>query len=276
MNLSEVEKLLELYDAGETSEVDEASLNAFFQSVDMESIPAHLHIYAYQFKAFADRRGDCIDTDVLLSKVPLGKDPHPRPSSEKSKYFVLRQRWAIAACISFLVIGTSAGYLFSKKITIERAGSETAILKQEIKEVKQLLMFSLLEHQSASERIKAVSFADELPELNNAIAAALFKTLNEDANVNVRLAALNRLSNYTKDKWVREQIVASLKKQHESILQITIIDILVRLNEKSAHDTIEAVMNNKNNSDVVRKMAMKAVHILKGKGTEIQHSKKTI
>jgi len=56
--------------------------------------------------------------------------------------------------------------------------------------MKQVMLLSLLNDPSASQRIRAVSYTDEFSSVDLKVIGALFTTLNGDPNVNVRLATL--------------------------------------------------------------------------------------
>jgi anti-sigma factor RsiW len=95
--------------------------------------------------------------------------------------------WKIAASIILI----ASGIFIGTNITgVNNTNTEVAGLKNEVKEMKETLVFSGLTEASASERIKAVSYADEINQPGDKIVKALITTMNEDKNVNVRLAAL--------------------------------------------------------------------------------------
>ena len=80
------------------------------------------------------------------------------------------------------------------------------MLGQEVSDLKELMMLSLLEKESATERLKAVSLTQEMDQASQKVTSALLQTLNNDDNVNVRLAALDALKPYSSDGNVRAGI----------------------------------------------------------------------
>ncbi len=84
-----------------------------------------------------------------------------------------------------------------------------AELKSEVRDVKQTLMLSMLKQESASDRIKAVDYAEEIVNPNQQILGALITTLNHDKNVNVRLASLYSLSKFAGNRTVLDSLVVS-------------------------------------------------------------------
>ena len=124
--------------------------------------------------------------------------------------------YKIAASIILIASGVFIGTLITTNK--ENENIQVADLKNEVKEMRETLMFNLLTEESASERIKAVSYADEINNPDSKIVAALITTMNEDKNVNVRLAALNAVSKFSDNKNVSDALIASLGKQTEPLM----------------------------------------------------------
>src|SRR3990170_3353324 len=92
-----------------------------------------------------------------------------------------------------LILGLAAGYILrSPAEKDEQIGK----LGQEISELKEVMMLSLLEKESATDRLKAVSLTQGMDQGSKKVTEALIQTLNNDENVNVRLAALDALKLY--------------------------------------------------------------------------------
>jgi hypothetical protein len=164
----------------------------------------------------------------------------------------------IAACFVLILGGVFIGLLFQRSGTDSR-GSEMAELKSEVTAMKEALMFNLLSDASASERIKAVSYADNMNNPGDDVIDALFNTLNNDDNVNVRLAALNAINKFARDRRVRDSLVASLRLQKEPILQIVLINILTGQKEARARQPIKDILQNKETLAPVKDAAEKGL-----------------
>ncbi len=74
-------------------------------------------------------------------------------------------------------------------------------------------MLSMLQNPSASQRILAVGYTDEISQVNNKVIDALLTTLNEDPNVNVRLITLETLVKLSSEPKVSEGLVQSITLQ---------------------------------------------------------------
>jgi hypothetical protein len=159
-----------------------------------------------------------------------------------------------AAAVAIFFLG---GYTATKW----RGGNDTASapqiieLKKEVKDVKEMLMFDLLKEESASDRIKAVNYADNMPNPDRKVLDALIHTLNYDKNVNVRLASLYSLAKYTGTALVRDSLVGSLGKQTEPVIQVMLINLLTEKKEKKAIGPIQDIISNTNTLQEVKKIA---------------------
>lgn len=182
------------------------------------------------------------------------------PSSENPWYF--SRFYRVAAGILLLICGTFIGMLFYSNITVTEQHKELSQMKSEVDELRKTALFTMLKDQSSSYRIQAVNYAEEIetPDVN--VIDALVKTLNNDRNVNVRMAAAYALAKYTGIQSVRDSLVKSLPKQNEPILQVTLINILVTMKEKSALKPIEQIISDKTTMDEVRAVAENGARLL--------------
>ena len=96
------------------------------------------------------------------------------------------------------------------------------------------MVLTLLDQPSANKRLQAVNEVNKLSSVTKTITKALFSTLNNDTNVNVRLSAIEALANYTEIPEVREGLIASIMNQKSPMVQIALADLMVKLQEKKA------------------------------------------
>lgn len=170
--------------------------------------------------------------------------------------------YRIAAAIALLIAGTFIGIFLKGKISNPYTASEFIQLKSEVSELKKTAMFTMLKDGSSSNRIQAVSYADDLGQADENVIDALVKTLNYDKNVNVRMAAAYALAKFTGQKSVSDSLVKSLSVQTDPILQVTLINILAERREKSALQPIQKIISNKNTLKEVRAVAENSLRVL--------------
>lgn len=115
-------------------------------------------------------------------------------------------------------------------------------LSDEVSEMRELMMLSMLEQESTSERIKAVNLTREMPEASDKVTAALLKTLNEDENTNVRLVTIEALLPYTDDAKVRKGLVQAIRYQDSPMVQIALAEVMVALQEKRSVEELRSLL----------------------------------
>lgn len=177
---------------------------------------------------------------------------------------VVRMSWfsalgktAVAAAI--LLAGMLIGYRLH---TGTDNSKELGDLKTSLKEMKETLMINMLDNESASERIKAVNYAEEIPTPNQRVINALVNTLNSDKSVNVRLAALYSLARYNDNRAVTDSLVNSLGRQTEPIIQIVLINILGERKETKAIQPMRNLIEDQKTLKEVKDMARKELNKL--------------
>jgi len=198
---------------------------------------------------------------MLQSELNLQSAQNILEKDVKSKIlsfnFASPIRKIAAACI-ILFAGILIGVLIKYPAT-NTSTEQLSDMKKDIKDMKETLMFTLLKDESASQRIKAVSYAEEMPNPNQQIIHALINTLNEDKNVNVRLAALYSVNKFSGDGAVRDSLVQSLSKQTEPIIQIVLINMLMEKNETRAIQPIRDIISRANTMNEVKEIGKKAL-----------------
>lgn len=169
-----------------------------------------------------------------------------------------RYSWPAAAAIFLFLTGLFVGNRW-RPGNESGASSQIRELKSEVKDVKEMLLFNLLKEESASDRIKAVNYADEMPNPDQKILFALINTLNNDKNVNVRLASLYSLAKFMDLQVVRDSLVSSLGKQTEPVIQVVLINLLADKKEAKAVKPIEDIISNKKTLKEVKQIALKGL-----------------
>ena len=257
MKISEIEALLRRYDAGETTPEEEERLARYFTA---GPTPPQWAGYAAQFGYFRAQGQETVSAEAVFDRLPF-----EAPAKSTTAPRVIRLSWGmgLAASVSLLLAGFLAAWLLLRSGAPAAPQGDMAAVQQEVKEMKQLLMLSLLENQSASERIRAVSYAEALTGLDPAVRDALIRTLDSDQNLNVRLAAAEALGRFPGNEEVRQALIGALERQPDPMLQITLIHLLVNMEEKRAAGSIEKLIRRDSTPEVVRSLARKGLSALK-------------
>jgi len=162
--------------------------------------------------------------------------------------------------MAFLAIGLLVGYSLTRNSS---SSGEVARLREEVTHTRQLVALSLLQQQSASERLKGVDWSYRIARPDPQVLSALLHTVNYDQNVNVRLAALDALHQSTSNEMVRHGLVESLERQSSPMVQIALIDVLVDIHDQQASAAVKGLTQEAGLNPEVRERAQWALEQLK-------------
>ena len=136
--------------------------------------------------------------------------------------------WQMGIGFAMLVIGLGVGYAV-RPAGSANSNSEVAQLRGEVSGMRQMVALSLMQQQSAGERLRGVSWAYRAEPSDTEVLSALLSAVNNDPSVNVRMAAVESLHQFGASLVTRTAIVQSISKQTSPLVQIALIDLLVDL-----------------------------------------------
>lgn len=162
---------------------------------------------------------------------------------------------------SFLLLLTGIGiaYFLTMRPANDNTEQELSKLSEEVKDMKQMVMLSLIENPSATERMKAVSYTKEISNADNRVIGALLTTLNEDPNANVRLVALDALVKYSHIPYVREGLIQSISLQESPLLQAALADAMLKLREKKSVEPLQKLLKKNGTGNPAKPKIEKAI-----------------
>ena len=157
-----------------------------------------------------------------------------------------------------LVAGFATGFWLQRKAV----NPEVTQLTEEVSELKEMMMLSLLQKESVTERLRAVSLTNDMDKVSDKVTEALFQTLNHDSNVNVRLAALEALTLYSTQSEVREGLVRSISLQDSPLVQLTLAELMVALQEKKSVGELQKLLDSDQTPKEVKNKLKKSIEVL--------------
>jgi hypothetical protein len=180
----------------------------------------------------------------------------PRPWQR----YVLQGLAAAATLLIGIGIGWSAAG--GTRPTQTSSDSEIAAMRSEMHDLREMVSLSLMQQQSASERLKGVSWVGQIDRPSNELAAALLDTLMHDPNVNVRLATVDALERFASEESVRRAAVAAMDRQTSPFVQIALIDFMVKVKDRESVATLRRLSQDPAVNDAVRMRAVSALQQL--------------
>jgi hypothetical protein len=166
----------------------------------------------------------------------------------------------VAWSAALLVIGIFAGNYFGNRPTHPIANQdEIAAMHTELTNMRQLVVLSMLQQQSASERLQGVSWSQREAHLDPQVMSALLHTLRFDGSVDVRLAALNALSRHAGQPQVHKGVLDALQEQQSPLVQVALIDLLTEWRDPDAAQRLRNFEQTPNLNPTVKQRAEWAV-----------------
>jgi hypothetical protein len=237
--VAELEKLIEAGTVAITDLRDLSLLND--RIVKMEDLSPSLNL------------DDTFYTALAKEKKSIAK---PQASFRWSSLFQWNPQTGFA--LALLVVGLVSGYMINNL----KPNPEIKELTKEMTEMKEMMMLTMLEKESATDRLKAVSLTSDINNASKKVTDALFQVLNNDPSANVRLATLDALSSYAKNPEVRVRLVQSIASQDDPLVQIELAELMVELNEKSSVKELRKLMDGNTTPKEVKEKLKESIDVL--------------
>lgn len=242
MNKEELESLLIDYFDGNLNEVDGKRAEQVLTNPETYALYEQLK----EVLEVMDRSAS-LEPNPRLRKV-FDELIHDELRMQKSAKVMAIQPviYRVAAAIAFLVVAGIGGYwvVQNQKAQADQA-RELAEVKKEMEATKHMMLSLMSNDQSASQRISGVTVAYKFEKTDDEIVKVLVKTMHEDPNTNVRLAALEALGKFQTEPEVRKALIHSLSVQKDPMVQIALIQLLVTMKEKGVVKDLERLTKDK-------------------------------
>jgi len=216
--------------------------------------------FAAMLHAYQEGRSDRGKAHFELDRVE--REPR-RVGSPWSFWQWLRTPVGVVAwSAALLLIGLLAGNFYAGRTPHAPASGnqeQIAQMEEELRSTRQLVVLSMLQQQSASERLQGVSYSQREQQLDPQVRVALLHTLRFDGSVDVRLAALDALSKHAAQPQVRTGVLDALQEQQSPLVQVALIDQLVEWRDREAAQQLKNFEQQPNLNPTVKQRAEWAV-----------------
>lgn len=174
----------------------------------------------------------------------------PKPSGFWS--FLRQPAFQVGFSVAMLALGIFAGSQFFGN---RGSHEEVATLKSEVQNMRQLVALSLLQQQSASDRLRGVNYSYRVEPSDTEVLSALLRTVKTDPNANVRLAAVDALRQFGDSPVARRGIAQALGKQESALVEVALLDLVRDLRDKDAIPEVRALADRAGIDPAVRERA---------------------
>lgn len=158
--------------------------------------------------------------------------------------------WQVAIAAATFVVGLWIGPRLG--------GGEIEELRSEMRSMTRAVTLSLLDHPSVTERLRAVSLTETVPD-DDKVTRALLTAIAEDDSVNVRLAALGVLSGMLDQPRVRTGILEALERQTAPMMQAAMADVLLAADEPRSKSAVRGLLEKETVNPDVKNYIRKAL-----------------
>jgi hypothetical protein len=165
--------------------------------------------------------------ESTMDAILAAQKPQPRRWSVFD-FWPRKPVWQAAIAFACLVIGVVTG------MTLRRDNTEISKLHDEIASTRAMVALSLLQQQSATERLRGIDYSGRLASMEPEVLNALIQAVDRDPSVNVRLAAIDALTRAAGDGSVLRSLTASLIRQDSPMVQAALVDYLADAHDRAA------------------------------------------
>jgi hypothetical protein len=158
----------------------------------------------------------------------------------------------LALAASLLLAGVIVGRATTAHPAVPQSGTDIAGVRSELRDLRQMLTLSLLQQQSATERLRGVNWTAQIDQPGNEVVAALLDTLLHDPNENVRLAAVDALRRFSDRQDVRLGTKRAAVDAGAPLLQVAVIDFMVETRDPQAPALLRALAQDPSQDASVR------------------------
>lgn len=248
-NLSpeEDQMLQQLIESGEIDLIEIEAMRQLHDQLDMIRIPQPSDEMSKNFYQMLENAQD------KKSGLPNTLNSIATWLNEKlSQLTVARIGYASALVIAGFLIGA----------TLNSSSEELEQLSEEMQSLREMMMVSLLEGPSTTDRLRAVTISATIPEADSKAIRALLFTLNNDESVNVRVQAVDALMRWSGNETVREGLVKSITHQNDDMVIISLADAMVELGMRQSAGEFEKLMKERELNELTKTKLENSIAVL--------------
>lgn len=228
LDADQQKKLDQLIESGEIDLLDLKEMEMTYGNLDAVDIPQ-------PNSAMRDRFYTMLEEEKEAPSVSWPQKINAWIDEQKHRFQLRYVMYAAALFLAGLFFGDLYAPFTQQDQKIEQ-------LTSEVSQMREMMMISLLDNSSATERLKAVNISQEIRSVDDRMVSSLLKTLNNDSNVNVRLAAVDALVGHASNPAVRTGLIRSIANQQSPIVQAALADAMLTLQERQSVDEFKKLL----------------------------------
>lgn len=173
-----------------------------------------------------------------------------------------------AFALALLVCGLLAGqHYLARPATdpdrIKELELQVAQTREQMNSMGQLVVDSLLQQKSTTERIQAVLTTMDQQKPTKADLYAMLTSLQTDPSINVRLSIVDGLARHADDSVVRSGVLSALPRERAPLVQVAMIELLANARDQAAEPVFEKLSRDEAVDLNVRNAARRALAVMR-------------
>lgn len=228
LNPDDQKKLDGLIASGEIDLLDLKEMEMMYGKMDSVEVPK-------PGSAMRDRFYVMLEEEKRSQNISWSQKLNTWIDNQKNRFELRYLAYAVAIFLAGLLIGDLYAPLSNQNEQIDQ-------LTAEVSQMREMIMISMLDNSSPTERLKAVNISHEIHSADDRVVNALLKTLNNDSNVNVRLAAVEVLASHATNPAVRSGLINSIANQQSPTVQAALADAMLVLQERKSVDEFRKLL----------------------------------
>ncbi len=235
------------------------AIDSLLKELENESFTKEkLDMLCHQFPDCAENLQTTLAMWQQLEEVP---SPEPSPAMDAGFYKMLSEftteqakaskawwdldwvrlngfnlKWVALAGV--FMLGMASGVI----LWPEKQARGIADIEQNLNSDQAVDWVALTSAQSTTERLMSIQQIRERAELDDQIVQALGEVLMHDENENVRLSAIETMLYFADNPKVRENLIRAIPYQSSPLIQMTLAEVMVALNDSRAVNEIRQLL----------------------------------
>lgn len=234
-DIKEIRSLFDKYLEGKTSLEEEEVLKAFLQS---DEVPDDLISFR----------------DEFLHYEEFGEIQAPEISYKNEEVRVIKPWWqeVVRYAAVFLIASISFSIGYFLKNDNNDLTSQVALLRTEIKTLKETTVQVLLESEESHQKIQAMVLATQLAEPSDQLMMQVARVYEVDSNPIVKNVALEFLISKKQTERIKNLLLASIISDDDPFIKMEAIRVLSEFNDAQVNDQLQKLLENSELDSIVR------------------------
>lgn len=254
-SIDNIKALLEKYYEARTGLEEEQILFDYFSS---EEVAEELLPYKEEFQAFSQEYPKLKAPENLVEEIISNSYQKGFQEKASSNNISVNRYLMIAASIFLIACSFAVGYYSGDKSTLiaEEEKGDIHSLKEEIRDMKSLMVQNFLDQKQNHQKLYALSLASQFDSIEGEVLDRVLTTLKHDENVNIRLAAADLLYQFAANQEVQQGLVEVFPNQESPLVVLELVRIIKSLQPATSQALLDEIIKQESLQDSLKEQIL--------------------